>query len=170
MPIERSRMRRPEINERVEGDHERMSEKGECISENVEDAETTRDTLDHLEGGTEEGFEETSQCIETAQDTSIEEFDGHSEELEQIHDESEEFEGELHESGETVGEDLERMSEAKSDLHSDAVSAEVARAVEHAEKDQELLREHEERAQQHREESRRRQEEHQARLDAARRS
>ena len=62
----------------------------------VSDVETVRETLESLNfEGTAEGGESIEQAIESAEDTSVGEFDEHSQELEGVHQETHDDEEDL---------------------------------------------------------------------------
>ena len=145
-----------------------MQEKKDQIERTTADAETERQTLDHIEGGTQEGFDEVTQNIEAAQDVSVSEFDGQSQELDQIHAEAESHEQEIREYAQAAGSDMDRISDAGGRVHSDAVRSELDRARSAAESDIAFLDEHEQRAQEARAESQRHRDEYRSRVDAAR--
>ena len=162
--------RRSEITEKVDKHHEDMNEKGEEIEKDVEDVKTVRETLDSIEGGTQEGLDAESQAIEAAEDTGIGEFDEDRSELEDVHNESEEHESEINDRGDTVSSDLGKISDASGRINNDAVSSELIDAKSEAIRDKEFLDEQEDRAKDAREDSRRLLEKHQAEIDSGRSS
>jgi len=163
-----SRIRRSEVTERVERHKNEINEQADHVEENVEDTETVRETIDNLKGGTEEGFDESKQHVESARDTSVHEFERNSDKLEGLQESSKEFEGELHEHSDTVALDTERISDASRKIHSDRAMREVNAARDSSERDKELLDEHEDRAREFREESQRIHDEYKGRVNAAR--
>lgn len=166
----RKSLERSGVTDTVEKRKSEMQETGERIEENTEDVEITRETLDSLEGGTQEGADQIDQHIEEAQDASVQEFEDNTNDLEQIQGETEEYEGELKENTDTLTSDVDRISGARDQLHSDAAGSELDEARSAAEQDIEFLQEHEQRAKDARDESQRLHEEHRNRVDAARRS
>ena len=158
-----------EITEKVDKRKEDMREKGEEMDESVSDVETVRQTLESLEfAGTAEGGEAVEQAIEGAEDTSVDEFDQRSGDLEGIHQETHEDEDGLQERSDTTSEDLGKISDASGEIHSDATDNELVAAKESAMRDIEFLDDHRSQAEQAREESERLQQEYQARVNAGR--
>jgi len=162
---------RSEVTEKVEKHQDDMNDKAEDVEETVSDIETVRDTLDSLDlGGTSEGADEVEGAIEGAEDVGVSEFEEESQELEQIQGETEEHEGELGERSGTTSSDMEKISDASSQIHSDAAGSELAKAEDNARNDIEFLDDQADRAQSAREESQRLHNEHQARVSSGRRS
>jgi len=162
---------RTEVESTVEGHKDSMNEKGEEIEETVCDVEVERQTLDDLElGGTTEGADTVEQSIESAQETSVGEFEGQSGELEQVHGEAEEYEGELHERSDTTSSDMDKISEATGQIHSDGPKSELDAARDAAQEDIDFLDEMEQNDQEARTESQSLHEDHKGRVDSARSS
>ncbi len=161
---------RSEISGKVEKHREDMNEKGEEIEKDVSDIETVRETLDSLEGGTEDGAEAVGQSIEAAEGIGVGEFDQDSDELQQVHDETQEHEGKIHEGSDTVSSDLGKISDASGRIHGDAVNNELINAKEEAIRDKEFLDDEEKETQGDQKESQRLHDEHQARANSGRRS
>jgi hypothetical protein len=160
---------RCEVESTVEGHRTDMQEKADEIEETVLDVETEGKTLDEIElSGTAEGADEVEQNIESAQDVSVGEFEEESQELEDIHEQTEEYEGELHERADTTTEDAGKIAEASGQIHSDAPKSELDAARKSAEQDVEFLTGHEEAAQDARQESQQLQDDHRNRVDTAR--
>jgi hypothetical protein len=168
MRTRREKPERGKVTEQVESKQTDMRERANQIEEHVADTETARETLEQLEGGTQDGADEVTQSVEAAREVSVGEFEQDSEELERVHSESQEFEGELREHADDATSDVEKISDASGQIHSESVGQELGRAREAAERDVEFLKEHEERAVEAREESQRVHEEHRDRGDAAR--
>ena len=162
---------RTDITGTVERHQTDMQEKGEELKKPVEDAETVDETQIALDGGgTTEGVDEVEQALGEARDSSVEEFDQGSAELEEIHQESEEHEGELEERSDSVSSDLGKISDASARIHSDATNRELVDAKESALRDVDFLKEHTERSEEARDESDRLRDEYVSRVNAGRRS
>jgi len=160
---------RSEATERLDKHQEDAKEKAEQIEETVCDSETERDVLESVElGGTEEGAEQVEQNIEQAQDASQSEFDEGSGELEEVHDQTQEYEGEMHERSDSAGADADKVEDGLGRLNSDSPKAQLEQARDSIQNDIEFLNDHEQRAQEAREESQRMHEEQQRRISAAR--
>ena len=162
---------RTEVESTVEGHKEVMDEKGEEIEKTVCDVEVERQTLDDLElGGTTEGADAVEQSIESAQETSVGEFEEQSGDLEQVHGEAEEYEGELHERSDASSSDMDKISEATGQINSDVPKAELDAARDAAQEDVDFLDEMEQNDQEARAESQRLHDEHEGRVNTARSS
>jgi len=160
---------RTEVESTVEGHKEAMDEKGEEIEKTVCDVEVEKQTLDDLElGGTQEGADTVEQSIESAQDTSVGEFDEQSGELEQVHGEVEEYEGELNERSDTTSSDMDKISEASGQINSDAPKGEMDAARDAAQEDIDFLDGMEQSDQEARAESQNLHNEHEGRGNSAR--
>jgi len=160
---------RSEATERLDKHQEDAKEKTDQIEETVSDSETERDVLESIElGGTDEGAEQVEQNIEQAQDASQSEFDEGGRELEEVHEQTQEYEGEMHERSDSAGTDADRVEDGLGKLNSDAAKAQIERARDSLQSDIEFLNDYEQRAQEAREESQRLHEEQQRRVNAAR--
>ena len=159
---------------RVSGDLEKlgenMDEKHEEMEKPTTDVEVEDETLRSLEGGTQEGFEGAVQEIQQAQDVSTQEFEEDSGELDEIHAEGEEFEGEMDEQSDIVTSDQEKIADASERLHSDAARNELKDADAVLEEDKEFVKDHGQRSEKAREDSDRFREEMRQRIDNARSS
>ena len=168
MARRRDNPERGRLTQSVEQHHAGMKEKGEQIEDTTGDSETERQTLDQLEGGTQEGIDEVTQGIETAQEVSSQEFAEQTQELEQIHSDTEKYEAEMREHAETVSSDVDKVSEASARVHSESARRKLDAAREAGEHDIEFLDDCERRAQAARTESEQLQDDHRRRVDAAR--
>jgi len=158
-----------EITEKVDRRKDEMGEKAEEMDMSVSDVETVRQTLESLElAGTAEGGESIEQSIESAEDTSVDEFDQHSEELEDVHQETHDDEEDLQERSDTTSEDLGKISDASGQINSDATDNQLVSAKESAVRDIEFLDDQRSEAEDARQESERLQQEYQSRVDAGR--
>ena len=130
---------RSQVTEDREKLKEDMEGKCEDMEDPTSDVEVERDTLDNLEGGTQEGLDSAAQEIVAAQDASTQEFEEKSTELDAIHAEGEEFEGEMDAQSDTVTSDQQKISDAAARLHSDAPSSQLKAAEAALEEDKEFL-------------------------------
>ena len=168
MAKRRSSLERGRVTEQVEKHQTDMRETGEKAEQNVEDTETGHDVLERMEGGTIEGADETDGYIEEAREGSKDEFEQLGEGLEQVHTDTEQFEGELHEEADRVSADGEAIDEAAGRLHGDTARQKLTEAREAKEQDKEFLTSHKQRAGDSRQESQRLYEEYKNRVNAAR--
>jgi hypothetical protein len=146
-----------------------MREKSDNIEESVCDVETERHTKEAVElEGTSEATEAVEQALDDAERDSTEAFKEQSEDLEHVHRETAEYEGELGERAETTEGDRVKLSEAGTTLHREKARAEIARATEAAHRDIEFLKEHTARAEAARVESERLHEQHKSRVQSGR--
>jgi hypothetical protein len=167
MAKRRGSLERGRVTEQVEKQQTDMHETAEKAEEHVSDTETEHETLERLEGGTAEGADEAHGCIEAAKDASGREFEQLGQGLEQVHTQTEQFEGELHEEAERVDADSQVIDDASGRLHGDTARQELTEASQAKEKDKEFLTSHKERAGVARTESIRLYEEYKNRVNAA---
>ena len=145
---------RHEVIERVEGNKEDMEKKEVDLDKIASDVETVRHTLENLDlDGTSEGSEEVEQSIESAENVTEQEFDKEDEELEQIQEDNQEFDGELNDRRGSSESDLGKISDASSGIETTETVKELERAKEAALRDIEYLREQIDRARAAREKS-----------------
>jgi len=161
---------RGDIVERVEKHTADMAEKAESLDSIATDAETVRDTLESLDpgGGTSEGVDEVTHCIESAEQVTVEIFDREDAELEEIQGEAEEHEGEIRERTEVSQSDMEKVSDAAGKVELQETSSELDRAREGIADDIEFLDDQSEQARAAREENERLQQDHRARVQSGR--
>ena len=122
---------RGEVTEKVDHSADDMQEKAEEMDKVVEDIETVRQTLEELDlGGTSDGADEVGQSIEAAEDVTVDVFDREDEEVEQLQQDSSEYEGDLHERSDSVESDLGKaLRKAHRDRWRKALGANVSRAT-----------------------------------------
>ena len=160
---------RSEVAQKVEKKATDMREKSDNLEESVCDVETERHTKEAVElEGTSEATESVEQALDDAERDSTEEFEEQSEDLEDVHRETAEYEGELGERAETTEADRVKLSEAGTTLHREKARAEISRATEAAHRDIEFLKEHTARAETARAESERLHEQHKSRVQSGR--
>ena len=162
---------RSDITENTEQTEAQLEEKTEIIEEKVCDVETEYETAENLElSGTTEGSESVEQDINEAQDISNEEFTEQSNELEQMHEETEQNEGELSEKAESVSSDIEKISEASGKLNSENARERFNEADRAAQEDMEFLNEHKQKLEQIRQDSISEHTQHEQRVNSHRRN
>ena len=162
---------RSEVSDTLERHQEDAQEKTDQIEETVSDTETEREVLEGLElAGTEEAGEQVEMDIEQAQDASIGEFEGESHELEQIHVETQEFEGEMQERSDSSTADAEKVSDGISQLNRDSAKSQLEKSRDSLQEDIDFLDDYEQRAQEARQESQRVNEEQRGKINSARRT
>lgn len=158
---------RDELAERGESQHQRMHDTEENAERKVTDVETERETADELDlEGTREAAEAIEQHIDEAENRSTEEFETDGRELEGIHQEVEEFGGELQDRTDSMARDAERISEARERLTSEVAGGELMGAIESAQAEIEVLQKQLEHSRQTLAESRRRFDEQRKRVQA----
>jgi len=160
---------RGEIENRVEKAGKEMEEKEDILENDVSDIETIRKTLDGLEGGTSEGFEQVESSIGAAENVTTEAFEREDHELERIQEDSEKFGREIQEGQESAESDSEKISDAITEFKTKEPEKEARRAKEQAEKDINVLKEHDEQERSAREKSDAIQEKLKARVNSGRR-
>jgi len=145
---------RGDITETVQKHDQEYKEKTEALERDAEDHRVESDTLEGVEaGGTIEGMEEVTASLQEAKETTEQEFADDGTALEQSQGEGEEFEGELHESAESNEADLQRIGDARQQVHSDSATSRIERAESETREDIEFLQGEEERSRQSRESS-----------------
>lgn len=118
--------------------------------------------------GTSEASEAVERAMDAAENISEEEFTEDSEQLDQVQDQTQEYEGDLHERSDATEADLGKVSDASAKINSDRPNGEWIEAKEELIRDKEFLDEQEKRGRDAREESERIQQEQEARVRANR--
>ena len=160
---------RREMENRVEKAGKEMEEKEDILEKDVSDIETIRKTLDGLEGGTSEGIEQVESSIGDAENITTEAFEREDDELDRIQDDSEQFGREIQEGQEYAESDSAKISYAIKEFKTKDPEKEVLRAKEQAEKDLDVLKEHDDQERRAREKSDTIQEKLKARVHSERR-
>ena len=156
---------RGEVSERIDKSRDDMREQEEHLETTADDVETIRGTLEELElGGTAEGSDEVEASIEHADDVTVDVFDDHAGELDEVQGESQEHESELQERADVTESDLGKISDASARIETDEAVGELVKAKEGAVKDVEFLAESGDRAREAGEESERIQQELESRV------
>ena len=162
---------RGEVTEKVEHNANDMQEKAEDVDKIVEDIETVRQTLEELDlGGTSDGAEKVERSIDAAEDVTVDVFDREDEEVEQLQEDTSEYEDDLGERSDTVESDLGKISDASGRIETQETTNELVNAKEAAIHDIEFLSDQARRAEEARAESERIQQDHQSRAHSGRKS
>ena len=156
--------RRPEVTEKIETNKNEMDTKENNLDTIASDVETVRQTLENLEGGTVDGFDETEKSIEVAEDVTIEVFEKKDDELEEVQSDTEEFEGEIKENRNSAESDLGKLSDASGKIDTTETINRLVEAKETVMRDMEFLAAEIDRALDAREKSDAVQEKHRARI------
>ena len=156
---------RPEINQAIDKSGNDMQEKEADLDKIAADVETVRETLESLDfGGTSEGADAVEVTMEGAEDITEDVFDRGDEELEQIQEEDEEYQGELEEAADSDESDLEQISDASSRIETSETVEGLVQAKEAALRDIDFLSEQINRAREARDRSEQTQREYQNRV------
>lgn len=127
-----SKLERPsrgQTSENIDHRREKMKEKGEVCEEVVSDAESVRDIRGQLRGeGTSEGMDKALESVDKAEEVTIEVFDGHDQELNEIQDENREHEEDLSDRNTANHEDLEILSDRGAEIKTSETISEVVEA------------------------------------------
>lgn len=134
---------RQELSERTEGFAEKMEGLHEKLNETADDIETLRKLIEQIDpgGGTAEGIDQVEQYVEQADDAAVRDFDGHDQELENVHGENEEYGREVEDRGQVSESNLGRISDVTAPLKTQDAVGEIRAAKEAMVKDVEVLRE-----------------------------
>ena len=155
---------RTEVTGEIETKKEEMDTKETDLDTIASDHEIVVQTLENLEGGTVEGFDETEKSIEAAEDVTVEVFEKKDDELEEVQADTEEFEGEIKENRNSVESDLGKLSDASGKIETKETINKMVETKEIVMRDMEFLTGEIDRAQDAREKSDAVQEKHRARI------
>lgn len=125
------------------------------LAQYTEDCRITRDTLSHIQGGTQEGFTEVSDHIEAAREVTVEKFDETGQRLEELEQENLSYQGELEDSRDAVHHDVEELDSIKGQIRTQEAQGDLEQATRSAQQDIEQLQTQISRAQSSREETHR---------------
>jgi hypothetical protein len=156
--------RRPEVTEKIETNKKEMDTKETDLDTIASDFETASKTLENLEGGTVEGFDETEKSIEDAKEVTVEVFEKKDDELEEIQSDTQEFEGEIKENRNSSESDLGKLTDASGKIETTETINKMVEAKEIVMRDMEFLAAEIDRAQDAREKSDEIQEKHRSRI------
>ena len=133
---------RSDISGTLEKSRGDMQEKGHELEIDTKDIEITRETLDRLEGGTEEGAGEVRGHIEQAEDLTKDMFEEDGRELEDVHGEGEAFQGNLEDSAQSTERDIGTIEDATGSIETQENLNEMDRAKQSATEDKDFLDRH----------------------------
>ena len=145
---------RTDITENVEQKNTDMEEKEVDLDKIATDVETVRQTLESLDlEGTSDCAEELETAFDDTETVTIEEFEKEDESLEQIQDDSKEYEVEVDDHRGSSESDLGKISDASARIETKETTNELIKAKEAALQDIEFLAEQIDRAREAREKS-----------------
>ena len=145
---------RPDITENVEQKNTEMEEKEIDLDKIATDVETVRQTLESLDlEGTSDCAEELESAFDDTEAVTIEEFEKEDESLEEIQDDSKEYEREVDDRRGSSESDLGKISDASARIETKKSTNELIKAKESALQDIEFLAEQIDRAREAREKS-----------------
>lgn len=158
--------KRKEFVEIIEKDRKDMESKEGNLDKIASDVETVRDTHGRLGDyvGTSETYVEVERHIKSAEDVTTEVFDKEDYELEQVHDENQEFEEEVKDRRRSSESDLGKISDSSARIETREAVNELSKAKEAILHDIDFLSEQIDRANETRNESNAIQEKLQARV------
>lgn len=160
---------RGEVTEKIEKAAEDMRQKEGDLQKVVSDFETALRTLEGLDfDGTSEGADEVEQSMEGAIDATQGVFEQQDLQLEQIQEESQEYESGIEERQDSSQKDHEKISESRSAVETRETLNELDKAKEGVLQDVEFLKEQAKRALEYIKESERVQQELQNRIQSGR--
>lgn len=132
---------RSEIERNVEDHEQQMSEKLEELEVLTEDVETVRNVQESLDlQMTAEGIEEIKSSVDAAEDGTIELFNQEDDNLEEIQDVSQDYADEIGERHDSAESDLEKLSDASSEVQTSETTNELANAEAAVSGEMEFLR------------------------------
>jgi chromosome segregation ATPase len=122
---------RTEIEGKIEKTNSEMEEKGEVLDKIASDIETVRHTFENLDmGGTKEGTEKLESSFENTEKATTEVFEEKDDELERVHQENNDFEGEIEGRRNSSESDLEKISDATAKIETSESIDELLKAKE----------------------------------------
>lgn len=155
---------RPEVTGEIETKKEEMDAKETDLDTIASDYEIAVQTLENIEGGTVEGFDETEKNIEAAEDVTVEVFEKKDDELEEVQSDTQNFEGEIKDHQGSAESDLGKLSDASGMIETTETINKLVEAKETVMRDIEFLDSEIDRARDAREKSDAVQEKHRARI------
>ena len=158
---------RSDISENVDQKNSEMEDKEIDLDKIATDVETVRHTLESLDlGGTSECANELETAFDDTESVTIEEFEKEDENLEQIQEETQEYEGEVGDHRDSSESDLGKISDASARIDTKETTNELIKAKEAALRDIEFLADQIDRAREAREKSEEAQQELQRRIQS----
>ena len=155
---------RTEVTGEIETKKEEMDAKETDLDTIASDYEIAVHTLENIEGGTVEGFDETEKNIEAAEDVTVEVFEKKDDELEEVQSDTQNFEGEIKDHQGSAESDLGKLSDASGKIETTETINKLVEAKETVMRDIEFLDSEINRAQDAREKSDAVQEKHRDRI------
>jgi predicted nucleic acid-binding Zn-ribbon protein len=146
---------RQEIEEKSTQYDQDFDANGGDLTQYTVECQTIRGTLNHLHGGTQEGFKEVSDHIEAARDVTVEKFDETGQHLEELEQENLSYQGELEDSRDAAHHDVEELDSIKGQIRTQEAQSDLEQATCSAQQDIEQLQTQISRAQSSREEAHR---------------
>ena len=120
---------RHEVDEAVEQHEKDMTEKLKELDTITDDTETVRETISALDSvGTAEGNDAVDSAMDAAEDVTVEIFDREDSNLEDIQDESQDYQSELQERSDTSESDLGKISDASGQIETQETVDELVEA------------------------------------------
>ena len=162
---------RGEVSDTVNTHGEELEKKTEELDVIATDTETVRDTLDALEpgSGTMEGVDEVVQSLTDGEEVTVEIFQEEDENLEQRQAESQDYQTDLETREEASESDRNKITDASSQIETQATVGELAHAEAAVSEDIEFLNEEIDKADEARRESENLQSRHRDRVHGSRR-
>ena len=157
-----------EIEETVTEQKEKSDEKLEELGVLADDTETVAETLEAIEGSTTEGKEQVESDIEAAEDVTVEIFETEDGNLDDIQDETEDYENELDERHDTSESDLGKISDASGNIETQETVDKLADAKTSTLEEMDFLKDNNEKARDDRNESEQAQAELENRINSVR--
>ena len=131
---------RKTMESRIETDRRDTQEKNdENEKTTLSDAQIERSTLDSIDGGTEEAYDEACDNIKEAMDITCGEFEEGTNRLNEIHDGINEHKEQIQEGVERANNDIGNIEGAIAEINSDSAAGRLETAKETARRDIELL-------------------------------
>ena len=156
---------RHEVDETVEQHDKDMDEKLEELDTITEDTETVRETKNALDSiGTAEGNDAVDSTMDAAEDVTVEIFDREDSNLEDIQDESQDYQSELQERSDTSESDLGKISDASGQIETQETVDELVEAKTAVLEDIDFLSDQVEQENQSREDAEREQQHYEGRV------
>ena len=156
---------RHEVDETVEQHDKDMDEKLEELDTITEDTETVRETKNALDSiGTGEGNDAVDSTMDAAEDVTVEIFDREDSNLEDIQDESQDYQSELQERSDTSESDLGKISDASGQIETQETVDELVEAKTAVLEDIDFLSDQVEQENQSREDAEREQQQYEGRV------
>ena len=120
---------RHEVGETVEQHEKDIAEKLKELDTITEDTETVRETISALDSiGTAEGNDAVDSALDAAENVTVEIFDREDSNLDEIQNESQDYQGELQDRSDASESDLEKISDASAQVETQETVGELVEA------------------------------------------